>query len=87
MPKSRRIQMLSAFLIATVLLLPPFADAQSRDKGDDKSTKLTFTLHGAHCKECVDRMRASLKNVKGVKFKDEDVKPSKTATSILQPAV
>jgi copper chaperone CopZ len=67
----------AAFLIATVLLSPSAADALSQDKGDDKSTKLTFTLHGAHCKDCVDRMRLSLKKLAGVKFLDEDVKPAK----------
>lgn len=77
MPTLSRARPLAAFLIATVLLLPSVVDAQSRDKGDDKSTKLTFTLHGAHCKDCVARMRTSLTKLKGVKFKNEDVKPAK----------
>lgn len=72
---------ISVFSLALLLVsASPQARAQSRDKG--KATKLTFTLHGAHCKDCADRMRASLKKLKGVKFKDEDIKPAKKARKL-----
>jgi copper chaperone CopZ len=76
MSKSRRVQRIVVLTLAAILLSPLTADAQSRGKGEDKSTKLTLTLHGAHCKDCVARMRTSLTKLKGVKFKNEDIKPA-----------
>ncbi|MBC8288754.1 MAG: hypothetical protein H8E37_00400 [Planctomycetes bacterium] len=84
MPKFRNMMPIAVFSLALTLILtaPNAGYSQSRDKGKDKATKLTFTLHGAHCKDCADRMRASLKKLKGVKFKDEDIKPAKKARTL-----
>lgn len=51
--------------------------SQSREKEQKKSAKVTITLHGAHCKDCADRLRASLRKLSGVKFKEEEIKPTK----------
>ena len=78
MLKSGTVMPIAVFSLAlTLASTSPLAQAQSRDNG--KATKVTFTLHGAHCKDCAERMRASLKNMKGVKFQDEDIKPAKKA--------
>lgn len=69
-------------VLVSCLGSPSAAFAQSRDKGDGKATKLTFTLHGAHCRDCAERMRSSLKKLKGVRFKDEDLQPAKKARKL-----
>ena len=72
----RRSAALVVSVVALTLLLSSSAGAESGDQAKDKGTRLTFTLHGAHCRHCVASLRASLKKLKGVKFKEEGIQPA-----------
>lgn len=76
MTKAIRATPLILLFLSPLLFAPQLASTESREQGKDKTTKVTFTLHGAHCRDCVASMRASLMKLKGVKFKEEDVQPA-----------
>lgn len=76
MPRETTFQTVSLIVLASLLSSASPVVSLTRNEREAKITKLTFTMHGAHCIECVSRLRAALKTLKGVKFRDEDVQPT-----------
>ncbi len=73
---SRLNRVMPLIFLALLLFSPHPASTEPGEQRGDKTTKLTFTLHGAHCRDCVASMRGSLKKLKGVNFRDEDIEPA-----------